>query len=541
LKRAILFGVTCLLLLVPAIVPGQELSTDVFPSEDELLEALILGDIDYDQYILLLDIARCGIDSTNLYLLDLVPNLSSLSDRGRKSILESDQQELFIAAKEVRMSKMRYTYYRTLDSKEQSRYRIDGRVRASEGWTARFAVRKELSGRERFVGRSLVHKRDHGLIRKLTFGSITERYGLGTVIGYREKLLKCRAKLDGESFLFPDNGGFNGAAIDLQRQHWRVRSMVSYTRDSAVDLRTLAGMAELTRGSIRPYVTVGVSRIGNRISGKSLSDIKMAGGCAGRYHNGNATVEYCVQTGAKRESGNLLAEGTHRISGTRLQYAGWWYGDNYIDLASGGRAADIRTQIDLPDVDFTLRSKRTGQRGVRINAETDLDRQTRLLNSVILARRNADSSNFQWLWGVERELQRHVSVRVDYLHSYKERDVAGGDEERYTHRCRMETRIATDRVRVRSYIAFSSTSSYGDYVSLFADVKFNINEATRGEVWCNASRIARGRIDYWYMFAKLSQRLTDGYSLAAKLIHRYDRRAAMRSSNAVSLELEALW
>jgi len=528
-------------MLAPAMVLGQELSTDVFPSEDELLEALIAGDIDYDQYILLLDIAQHGIDSTDLYLLDLVPNLSSLSSRGGKASLESDQQELFIAANDVRMSRMRYGYYRTLDSKEQSRYRVDGRFRVSEEWTARFAVRKELSGRERFVDRSLVYKGDHGLMREVVIGSITERYGLGSVVGYRTKLFSYSDRLNGESFVFPDYGGFNGIAIDTRQKEWRIRGLASYTRDSANDLSTLAGMAERTHGAIRPYVTFGNSRLRNRLDRRQLDDFKVAGGFTSRYHNGNTAVEYCVQTGDGREYGTLLAEGTYRLSPARLEYAGWWYGDRYLDLASGGRAADIRTQVNLPEVDFALRSKRMGQRGIQLKAETGLGRGTRLLSSVIVARRHADSSNFQWLGGMEKELRSRTTIRADFLHSYKRRDVVGGDKDKYTRRVRVEARFAADRVRIRSYIAFSSTSSYGDYVSLFTDVKFNVNVGTETELWSDISRMTKGRIDYWYLFARLRQRLTDGYSLAVKLMHRYDCRATIRSSSAVSLELEALW
>ncbi len=523
------------------MAPGQELSTDVFPSEDELLEALISGEIDYDQYILLLDIAQHGIDSVDLHLLDLIPNLSSLSGRSNSSDLESEQQELFVASNNAPASRVRYRYYRALDSDEQSRYRIDSRVKISDDWRAAFGIRKELSGRERCVERSLTYKRDHGLLRRLTFGSVTERFGLGSVVGYRGKILRYSDALDGESFLYPDNGGFNGVSFDLQPHGWRIRGIASYVRDSATSLRAFAAIGERAVGAIRPYIAVGSNHLHNRATGNSLDDIKLAGGFSARYRRGHVALEYCVQADADRASGAFLVEGVHRLLGTRLEYAGWRYGDRYLDFTAGGRAAAIQTHIELPEVGFTLSSRRPGQGGVQLKGNSELNQQTRLFSSLVVARRNHDSSNVQWLEGLEHDLSRRMSIRVDYLHSDKERDATGGEDDRFIHRIRTEARIATDKLKIRTYLAFSSTSSYGDYVSLFASARFMISSRMGGEVWSNVSRIAQGNVDYWYWYGKLDQRLADGYSFALKLSHRYDRRATVRNSSAVSLEMETAW
>ncbi|PWB73792.1 hypothetical protein C3F09_04835, partial [candidate division GN15 bacterium] len=450
MNRALLLGVFCILILAPTVAPGQELSTDVFPSEDELLEALIAGDIDYDQYILLLDIAQHGVDTANLYLLDLVPNLSSLTDRAGQSGLETDQQELFVRRAGARPSRVRYLYYRTLDTKEQFRYRLDSRVRVSDSWRAEFGIRRELSGRERFVGRSLIYQTDSGLVRKVAFGSVTERYGLGSVIGYRGKLLRYSDELDAESFFCPDNGNFNGVSADLRMPTWQIRSMASYVRDTSLALSTFALMAEPTAGVIRPYAVFGGNRLRNRATGGKIDDFKLAGGIVLRDARHYVAAEYCAQTVSGRESGTLLFEGAHGLRRIRLEYAGWWYGDNYLDLTSGGKAAGISTRIDLPEVDFALTSKRPGQRGGRLSVRTDLGPATRLFGSAIYARRNADSGNFQWLEGLERELTKQLSVRIDYLHSSKDRNTVDEADTRFNRRVRAETRFITDKVRLRT-------------------------------------------------------------------------------------------
>lgn len=529
------------ILLAPLAASGQELSTDVYPSEDELLEALIAGDIDYDEYILLLDLIQHGIDSTNFYLLELIPSLFTVGDTVASANLESDQLELFAPARGPKRSRIRYSYYRTIDSKEQFRYRIDSRTAISENWLGKFAVRKDLSGRERIVERALVFRQRYGLVRKLEIGSVIARHGLGSVVGYRGKILDFSDNLDGESVLFPDNGGFNGIVAEIQPQHWRIKGLASYARDSAISLATFAATVERADAHLRPFVTFGATQMRNRSTGNNLDDLKLAAGFSATYHSGNAAVEYCVQPVAGRESQALLAEGVQKAAGTRLTYAGWMYGNDFIDLSSGGKGADIRTLTEIPELDFAIRSKRPGQRGMQVKAKTALTQDTRLVGAIILARRNADSTNLQWLSGLEHDLAHAWSVRVDYLQTDKERDNADGENDRFTHRLRAETRLTTDRLKARTYLAFSSTSSYGDYVSLFASAKFKLSDVMRAELWSNLSRIAKGTVEYWYLYAKLSQQVLSGCSFSVKLNHRYDRRASINHSNAVLLELEAAW
>lgn len=541
MKRAILLGAICILVWTSSIALGQELTTEVFPSEDELLEALIAGEIDYDLYILLLEIPQHGVDSTNAYLLDLIPNLSSLSDHADTEGLASEQQELFVAGNTARPSRLRYSYYRTVDEEEQSRYRIDSRMRLTDQWTADIAVRKELSGQERIIRRSLRYKCSDKVVRELAIGSITERYGLGAVIGYRGKLLHFSDMLDRESFRYPDNGGFNGIAVTLRKNIWQLRSLVSQLRDSANDIRTLAGTIERANGAIRPFVVAGITRVRNRGNDRSFDDLKLSGGLVHKYKKGSISVEYCRQMDKGRHSDVLLAEGTHKLPRNRIEYAGWWYGNDYVDLTGGGRAVDIRTGTELPGPDFTLRSKRPGQRGLHVKGKTELDDRTQLHSVVVYARRNIDTSNLQWLVGVERELSKRLTVRLDYLHNLRERAEADSNNDVFTRRCRVEARYNTDQMRIRSYVAFSSTSSYGDYVSMFASVRLHINPLTHADLWSNLSRLAKGNVQYWYIYGKLSQQLTAAHSLAIKLMHRFDRRASLQNSNAVSLEWEATW
>ena len=58
-------------------VAGQELGTNVFSSEDELIEAFAAGELGLAEYLALREMLWLGVDSTTVGTLDFVPNVAS--------------------------------------------------------------------------------------------------------------------------------------------------------------------------------------------------------------------------------------------------------------------------------------------------------------------------------------------------------------------------------------------------------------------------------------------------------------------------------
>ena len=168
-------------------VCAMELSKEVFPSEDELLEALNEGAIDYDLYRALREIAQHGIDSGNVYLLDLVPNLSYF--RRTAGSLQNENEEIqkrpFVRDPGTARptGTIQYRYQERLGDEEGSLYRLRGRYRFGKALFLSFGVNRELSGRERFVGRRLEYRPSHNALRRVVWGTYSCRFGLGTVLG----------------------------------------------------------------------------------------------------------------------------------------------------------------------------------------------------------------------------------------------------------------------------------------------------------------------------------------------------------------------
>ena len=75
MKTAVCIFVSALLCLLANLTLGRSIGSDIYPTEDELYEAYLIGQIDYQTYLNLREIFNSGIDSTDLYLIEEIPNI----------------------------------------------------------------------------------------------------------------------------------------------------------------------------------------------------------------------------------------------------------------------------------------------------------------------------------------------------------------------------------------------------------------------------------------------------------------------------------
>lgn len=534
-----LAAVIVLSLLSVSLSFSQEPSTSVYPSEDELLEALRLGEIDYSQYLILQEIIVHGIDSTNIHLLDEIPNLSFFLT-GPKSLvtsLEKEQKAGFFkpAPRTGRPAgTFGYKYYQELEQEGRAQYRSSGRFRLNDHFEAAFKLHREYTGLERFVRRRLIYKNRQGRLKELVLGNISRRLGAGTIFGYRGKLLGFSGQLDGESFLFPDYGGYNGLYTRVKFNHVETEALTSINRDGDHTLISAGGMVSLTKLPLRPGVIIGVSRLKNRKTGERLEDVKY--GLFSRYHYGDSylSFELCGQTGEQASWGGFVTEGRHRFRGAEVRYAGWVYADAYIDLSGGSKTGNLYHVATLDAVDFSYSEKRSGQEGGMLKSIVLLAGDFEMINSILYAGRNRDTANVEFLSGLVRRSSRGCEIRLDYLNKMKKRE-----HNEFDQWMRLETRIRTGNLSARSYIAYNTKSSRDDYVSLFVNLKYRSPKVGLIEMWSNLARfdLRDAVIDYWYAYIKSEQQLFMDVTAAMKLSHSYSRSGKHRT--VILLELRA--
>ncbi|MCK4607160.1 MAG: hypothetical protein KAU35_07685 [candidate division Zixibacteria bacterium] len=523
---------------------SQELSTDVYPSEDELHEALLAGDLDSLQYVILLDIVTHGIDSTNRFLLDEIPNLSHFLPGWRALItgLEREQETPFRKPPSRHhgwKANLRYRYAQQISENGRARDGTAGVLRLNEHWRAGFNLRRDYGGHEHFAGRSIRYRNNSGTVRELELGSFSTRLGLGTVFGHRGRILNPVEDLSGESFLFPNNGGFNGFRARVEGYGSDLDLLASISRDSVHRL-VAAGVILSANGlPLRPGVIVSVNRLTNRVSDRTVDDLKYGLTIRHEHSRGYAAMELCAQAGKHSPPSALVVEGRHHFESAQLRFAGWAYSDHFLDLTAGSKAAGIQRKMRLDEVDFEYSAKRPGQEGGLIKSIVLLTSDIELVNSFLYAGINRDTADYDLLSALVRRFRPGLSIQVDYLSRTRKRVRTTGISSDTERRIRLETRFTTGNTSIRSYIGHHTQGERPDFLSAFLSLQYESQRLGRFEIWSNLSRFDPGRLmtDYWYLYLKSEQPLQDNLTAAVKFSRTYRRGSDEKHTTVASIEL----
>jgi len=536
-----------LALTLAVTVRAQDLSTEVYTSEDELTEALANSEISYQQYEVLREAIIEGVELRQYHLLDEIPNLSHFleTEKPLSTALQDEQLDPFQSQGVTggRLSGMlRYRYRYDLDQEIPSQYLGSVRV-GRDRVSAYCTLHREQSGDERVINRYLEYRNPSGTVREIRLGNFTRRLGMGTVLGHRGKLLSFTGRIDNESLLFPDFGGYNGAYTAIHAGRAGVQLLTSFNRDADHTLSTAAGMLTYNLRVLTSGLIVGVNRIRNRHTDASLGDVKVALPLRYRYKSGYAALETCLQFGHDRGWSGVQIEGRHRFRTAEIKYAGWSYADRYLDLSGGSKTGRSRRRHYLVDVDFEMSDKHSGHTGGMIKTIVLMTDQMQLVNAMLYSAQHRDSADFQLMSGLIHEGDSGPSWRLDHLVKSRRRAGTAGVSHFTGHRTRLEIRFTAGQTALRSYIAHNTSSYREDFLSFFVRLDYNSPALGQLQVWSNLSRLdlRHGAVEYWYLFVRNEQPLVEGVMAAVKISRSYNRDTGRTHRTQLSLEVKARW
>ena len=522
-----LAGLVIYLIICSAGVSAQqELSTYVYTSEEDLEEAFRNGEIDFVQLITLQELIRFGIDSSSLYLLDEIPNLSHFlkSKTLTQPELKENQKNAFIKravqSKQVSAT-VSHSFSKRLTDSQQSRYRTSIKLHLNNSITTLLRLHREYSGRERIVYRSVRYKPPSGLLKSLIVGNYSDRLGLGTLFGYRGKLFSYSKDIDSESLLHPDYGGHNGFSMQLESESFGSNVVLSHHRDSLYTLIVLAGSFEYLDNNFRPMLLFNGSELRNRDSDESVMFYKYGVGSRYEYDNGYNQTEIIMQTETSTPFAAAVTEGRHFFGTAEIKYATWIYGDDFIDLSSGSKRGNLSSTAEIEKVGFRYSNRRSGQGGVLLKTVVQPAENIFLVNSIVFAKSKNEEYNFEFLTALTRSLSSSLRLRFDFLSRSKSRI----ENEIITRRTRAELKFQSSQISIRTYLSYNTKTAEDDYMSLFANLRFETNELGRMNVWGNLREYNHNtnQIDYWYVYIENQNDLFENLSVSTKFSHSYRR------------------
>lgn len=524
------------------LLSAQELSTEVYPSQEELLEALRRGQIEPEQYEILEELLLEGIDSSNVHLLDEIPNLAVFlrSFDSTRTALAREQAGPFLRPPEQDarpLARLFHALYQRVEENGPGRFRTRLEFLPSPHLDISIKVERTYTGRERLVGRRVSYRPDSGILREATLGNFSRRFGLGSVAGYRGRLLHYPDILDHESFLYPDYGGSNGAFVALDLRGWELLAQLSLHRDRDFRLTSGCLYAGATHSQAQLGLILGVNRLTSRHRAVSVYDLKPAGFFEYRYGQGRAAAEVSVQAGERSGIGSVVAEGRHRLRATLIRYAAWYYSRHYLDLSGGSKAGVLSHRDTLAAVSFGWRTRRTGTVGGMFKTEIPLADWWQWANAAVYHGLNRDTARLEILSAFVFGMNESLDLRLDYLY----RKTRRGADRPALQRTRLESRFRSGNLDLRSYIGYETRDDRPDYLSLFARLRVPISRIGTVGLWWNLGRIDTRlrRIHYWYGYIRLSRQMFSPVEGAVKIAQRYSRESADAYLTTLVLEVRA--
>jgi len=543
-RYCILIFLILIALLHAVPLSAEDISLAVYPSDEELYEAYLRGDLEYETYLNLVQILEDGIDSTDLYLIEEIPNLSyflqSIADD--YSGLQKEQLQSFLeppAEKKIKRSYIRTRTYQKLEENGDNKTYMYMQTYLNENWTVDARFKESYQGERQWTRRSATYSSNSGQVKKMIFGNYTARFGLGLTVGYRGILLDKDDLSNSETFAFPDYGGFNGVYVEGGRKMDAVKLVLHFDRNNDYNLRL--GGIDFTRKFGRfeiEGILVG-SNLENRNTDISYSQYIF--GSFIRYSKRDylAALEIALPDNDKANVPSLIFESKYKTDRYTLNFSAWHYGDDFINLSGGGRSGSFYQTVEIDTLDFTFRDRRYDQSGMILRSRVKFERDIYYDVNFSVYGRDQYSVFARLISALEFPVGPSSQIRLD-LRNYREKDLADIKSET---ELRTQYRWRPERFDLRSYVAFTRDKYDNNYMSYFTRIEYDYSSSSFFEAWLNLDKFShgRGQVDYFYGFIREGINLSETFAIAVKYSYRYNRTYTDREHSIFQLEAVAKW
>jgi hypothetical protein len=547
LKKSInIFGwILTILLIVFGNPSAQSLSNPIYPSDEELFEAYLLGDIDYQTYLNLVEIFESGVDSTNQYLLEEIPDYhyfnQSLSDKEQSD--KREQSEPFLQSDLSQKKKL----YGSLAARHFQKLEEDGQT------GNQFQLRSHFPGNWSFDGRfdgdhngdylakhrAFIYQSKRGVVKKFIVGNFTARYGLGLTVGYRGRLLTKNPTDPGNSILFPNYGGFNGLYVQAGRYDDALRWLIHYDRNDTIQIRATAIDYLKRYKQFQGELILLGAILQNRQNDARYNQYQLGTYLQYKAESFRTAGEICWQNKGRAAIPAVLMETEYREGPVDLQLAGWRYDREFTNLFGGGRSGYYYNAISIDTIDFEYNDRRNGQQGFLFSGVSDISKNYKYSLSMMLYGRNRYETTGRLSTSLEKIINANSALKLSYLR--QDRDELSGNI--LYHKVRVEYRRQGAKLFFRNYVGYNIDKEGHDFISYFVRVKGLVSGLGRVELWMNIDKINIDdkRVDYLYTFIREIVKARRNFELALKYSFRYNRSSSDREQSNFLIEAKWEW
>jgi hypothetical protein len=526
------------------IIKADRLIYNVIPSEEELLEAYLRGDIAYQDYLDLTGLIRDGADSIEANILEAIAGGSRflrncLAEDSIRTENQWGQSGRGIAPSGGRNKAgfLRFSRYQELSEKGENRGRLIMKTALGKRWTLNIGFDEDSGNPGRITRRSLSFSDKDHLFKKMVFGNYTARWGLGLTVGRFGKTLNKGGMSGSQSLAYPDYSGFNGAYFEGGRCISGVTAMIHTDGDSLFKSGAAAVGYLRQYGHVKAGGILSAMLVQNKETGATYRSHYLGTHCRYAKSNFNAAAEVSIRVRTPLRLSSILIESKCKNELLTWQVSAWHYGDTVPNLVGGGYAGSLYRQVIIAPVGLTFSSKRCRQQGILLKSRATVSE--RISHELSLTVYGGDSSFIASKISsmVETQLTRNSIAYADFRYNREEEWSRVEKDSEVGAGYRLKSR----KYKLYGHIGYIRIAKGVPYFSCFARMKSVFSSFGIIELWINIDKISidSGRADYLYGYLRESVALTESLELGAKYSYRYGR--SFEKQDKASFWFEARW
>ena len=544
-------------LVLPLSAQPQSISSEIYETEEDLLEGLQQGYLTLDQYLELLDLIQSKVhgSSEEAGKLIFVPDIGSLDvlrlqarDQGTDLSRKVDS---FLAEEKEKSvpplsGRLVWRLYQELAEEGQAENyllcqvsngnRVVWRIEADQHASS---SQSPLTGSELRVRKRSLKLRLPEYSSEVTLGNFDKRIGLGLNVGYHplfgtggDSHFKPQ-----DSFLYPVMGRHNGILTEAEHRSFALVAL--YSRNERQGIENRIGAVDLSFTGKK--LTAGLCLSEGELRNARDKDV-FADDCRSLHFRVKLTGltlsgEYALLSG--RESGRAVELYSSRKSYS-FEFSLWRYDDDFVHPHGGGISNPDYESIYLDEIDYTYRSRQAGERGIFFKSRYR-----------ILERLSLDFSCSQWRersnlpdkmtlrFGAGYKFSRDFSLTLYQLWT----DHRVDDQEIDRETSSLNLFLSPLRKLDFSLIANYRKTSSKDYGDLRVKIRTRLISPFDLVLWlkCSDPNFSQQSDRYFSFHLQEGLRFFENCLVSAECIAKFYEDGNKADTRAVRVKMETLW
>jgi hypothetical protein len=556
----------CFILLIPVLTfcsHAQQVSSEIYETEEDLQEGLELGLLTLDQYLELLDLIQAKItpnseDADKLFFVpDVSPgDISEIQDKKKvknpalrgEDILLNQKMDSFLSESQKKglslSGKFVWRFYEEFQNEEKMDNYFSFEIANKNSLTWRMDAEQKTDQDFRIRKRSLEFSYPQYSTKGI-LGNFDKKIGLGLNIGYHPHFQygSSSDQKSKDSFLYPTLGRYNGIYTESKFDFFSLLVFYSKNKREKIEDQITAFDVNFLHKGIRLGLCVSEGKLENIENKGTFEDdcrslhFDWSSGSRGKPKSINLSGEYALLSNKK--SARAL-DFFSCAKPYRVDFSWWNYDYGFIHPFGGGLSNPDYETTYLEEIDYNYRSKQAGERGIFFKSRYEVFDRFNLNFSYTQWKEMKDlPQKMKFKFGFGYDVSQSFSFVIYQLWTDYDLEIRGIDRKVSSVNLFLSPRKNLDLRFIANYKTMEE-KSYGDFQLKARTQMISPFDFT---LWLkyNDSDFFRPSDGYFSFHVQERVRFFENYFVSAEYITKFYPDEDKTDAKAVRIRMEALW